>query len=134
MMIMEARERQIQELAEASLRVGHHGTAEALEARIRRPAGSIAGSGWRKFTSVNVHRYEDREAAYPFIVYQGGAPVLRNGNAVLTYDIADPDCVSTAIRATGMGLALRRKLASIEARLHHAGLHEPGDEVRAGLA
>lgn len=86
--------------------------SRALQLRLRAWVGEVHFR--------NVHRYEDRQAAYPYIVYHA-ARVFRPTRTLFTYDPADPGCAAAATRLAGA--RVQRVLAPIEARLHGSGLH-----------
>jgi len=67
--------------------------------------------------------YEDREAAYPVVLYQASRPFCGNPGHDFTLDLRDyPDCTNTLEQAWKLtGSSLRRTLAEVELRLNQAG-------------
>ena len=71
----------------------------------------------RYFAEIN--QFEDREAAYPLLVYQASRVFHGMQRPEFTYDAADPDTVAKACRLVGRGL--QDALAQVESRLQQAG-------------
>jgi hypothetical protein len=71
---------------------------------------------------ADVERYEDRDAAYPLLVYQASRLCYGQGRMDLTFDVADPQTMVDALKMTGR--ALRTLLEGVEQRLMAAGKPE----------
>jgi hypothetical protein len=69
------------------------------------------------FTSVE--RYEDRDAAYPMVVYEACRPCFGRPRTEFTYDAADQETLPAACRM--IGRAMQSVLARAEKRLYEAG-------------
>jgi hypothetical protein len=67
-------------------------------------------------------RYENREKAYPLIVYQASRLCFGRARTEFTYDVADPETLPAAFRMIGQGL--RRVLAGVETALRESGRPE----------
>jgi hypothetical protein len=67
-------------------------------------------------------RYEDREAAYPLLVYAASRICRGRPRTEFTYDVADPEMLPCALHM--IGRSLQAVLARVEARLHQAGRPE----------
>ena len=67
-------------------------------------------------------RYEDRGAAYPWVVYEACRVFYGRPRTEFAYDVADPATLPTALRA--IGKATREVLDRIAQRLHEAGRPE----------
>jgi len=67
----------------------------------------------------NTARYEDRDGAYPLIVYQASRLCFGRARTEFTYDVADPQTLPAALRMIGQ--ALRRILAGVETTLRESG-------------
>ena len=70
----------------------------------------------------DVARYEDREAAYPLLVYEASRICHGRPRTEFTYDIADPETLPCAMKL--IGRALQGVLKRVEGRLHEAGRPE----------
>lgn len=70
-------------------------------------------------------RYQDREAAYPMLVYEVTRLHYGRPRTEFTYDLRDyPDCQSTLASAwKTIGRSLQTVMANAERRLHDAGMH-----------
>ena len=66
--------------------------------------------------------YEDREAAYPLMVYAASRICRGRPRTEFTYDLSDPEIFPRATHL--IGRALQDVLQSIEGKLHAAGCHE----------
>jgi hypothetical protein len=76
--------------------------------------------GWvPKLYFTSVERYEDRDAAYPMVVYEACRVCYGRPRTEFTYDVADPETLPGACRM--IGRAMQTALAPIEKRLHEAG-------------
>jgi len=71
---------------------------------------------------LQLERFEDRECAYPFLVYAATRPCPGRPRTEFTWDIADEETLPEAMRLRGQ--ALRDVLTKVEKRLHAAGRHE----------
>jgi hypothetical protein len=67
-------------------------------------------------------RYEDREAAYPLLVYAASRLCPGRPRTEFTYDIADPETLPRALNM--IGTALQGVLHTVACRLHEAGRPE----------
>jgi hypothetical protein len=67
-------------------------------------------------------RYEDRDMAYPLIVYAASRPCHGRARMEFTYDVADPELLPCATKM--IGRALQSALESVERRLHEEGFPE----------
>lgn len=76
---------------------------------------------WQRFRDAE--RYEDRPAAYPFLVYEATRLCYGRPRTEFTYDLSDyPDCSSTLASAWKLiGRSLQGILAKVEQRLTEAG-------------
>jgi hypothetical protein len=64
-------------------------------------------------------RYEERDAAYPMVVYEACRPCFGRPRTEFTYDIADPETLPSAYSM--IGRALQTVLARIEKQLYGEG-------------
>ena len=70
----------------------------------------------------DVERLQNREAAYPLLVYAASRVCRGRPRTEFTYDVADEE---TLARATHLiGRSLQEVLRGVESRLHAAGRHE----------
>jgi hypothetical protein len=67
-------------------------------------------------------RYEDREACFPLIVYEGSRRCYGRPRMEFTYDVADSETLPSALRMIGTGM--REVLARAETRLYKSGRPE----------
>jgi hypothetical protein len=67
----------------------------------------------------DITRYEDREAAYPWVVYEACRVCHGRPRTEFTYDIADPTTLPAALQ--GVGRAMQTALSRIEKQLYEAG-------------
>jgi hypothetical protein len=72
----------------------------------------------------DISRYEDRDVAYPMIVYEATRLCYGRPRTEFTYDLRDyPDCRATLAQAWKMtGRSLQTVLARTERRLYDAGM------------
>ncbi len=68
---------------------------------------------------LDARRFEDREAAYPVLVYAACRPCYGRPKTEFTYDIADPRTITSAMH--NIGVTLRSVLEPVEQRLRDAG-------------
>lgn len=64
-------------------------------------------------------QFEDRVAAYPVLLYRASRPCHGRPRTEFTYDVADPQSMTSAWRMTGQ--SLQSVLAHVETRLHVEG-------------
>ncbi len=67
-------------------------------------------------------RYEDRDAAYPMLVYAASRPCRGRPRTEFTYHVADPEALPCALNL--IGTSLQKVLAAVEQRLHESGRPE----------
>ena len=67
----------------------------------------------------DIERYEDREDAYPLLVYAASRRSPGRPRTEFTFDIADPEALDFALRI--IGRSLQNVLARVEQRLREAG-------------
>ena len=67
-------------------------------------------------------RYEDRDAAYPLLVYAASRPCRGRPRTEFTYDIADPEALPCALKL--IGTSLQNVLGAVEQRLYECGRPE----------
>jgi hypothetical protein len=74
----------------------------------------------------DIARFEDRQTAFPMIVYQAARICRGHSGGEVTYDFSDyPDCrLTLALSLKMTGLNLQAILAIAERRLNEAGMHE----------
>lgn len=70
----------------------------------------------------DVSKYEDREAAYQFVVYEAGRMFYGRPRTEFTFDVADPATLPAVLRT--IGRSMRTVLERIEKRLYEAGRPE----------
>jgi len=64
-------------------------------------------------------RYEDRNAAFPLLVYAASRPCRGRPRTEFTYDVVDPKALSSAFHQ--IGASLQDVLESVERRLYDSG-------------
>jgi hypothetical protein len=64
-------------------------------------------------------RYEDRDAAFPLLVYAASRPCRGRPSTEFTYDVADQEVLPRALHQ--IGASLRSVLESVERRLYDCG-------------
>jgi len=64
-------------------------------------------------------RYEDRDAAFPLLVYAASRPCRGRASTEFTYDVADEEVLPRALHQ--IGASLRSVLESVERRLYDCG-------------
>ena len=67
-------------------------------------------------------RYEDRDAAYPLLVYAASRPCRGRPRTEFTYDVVDPELLPCALHL--IGASLQAVLAKVESFLHQCGRPE----------
>jgi hypothetical protein len=67
-------------------------------------------------------RYEDRDAAFPLLVYAASRPCRGRPRTEFTYDVVDPETLPNAFHLIGSSLQL--VLAKVERRLYECGRPE----------
>jgi hypothetical protein len=67
-------------------------------------------------------RYEDRDAAFPMLVYAASRPCRGRPRTEFTYDVGDPEVLSCALNL--IGTSLQAVLAGVESRLYRCGRPE----------
>lgn len=67
----------------------------------------------------DIARYEDRDAAYPFLVYEASRVCYGRPRTEFAYDVADAETLPMSLRM--IGRAMQSALSGVEARLHEAG-------------
>ncbi len=70
----------------------------------------------------DVARYEDRDAAYPMLVYTASRPCRGRPRTEFTYDVVDPETLPRAFHL--IGVSLQAVLAKVERRLYECGRPE----------
>jgi hypothetical protein len=75
-----------------------------------------------EFHFTDTARYEDRNAAYPLLVYAASRICRGRPRTEFTYDLADPEVLPRAMHM--IGRSLQTVLAGVESRLHAAGKPE----------
>src|SRR5579871_2548998 len=70
----------------------------------------------------DVVRFQDRDAAYPILVYAACRLSYGRPKTEFTFDVADPGVLASALHNIGMSLKL--VLEPVEKRLHAAGMSE----------
>jgi hypothetical protein len=66
----------------------------------------------------DIERYEDRDTAYPLVVYAASRICPGRPRTEFTFDLADPDALAESLRM--IGRSLREVLAQVEQRLRAA--------------
>ena len=64
-------------------------------------------------------RYEDRDAAFPLLVYAASRPCRGRPRTEFTYDVADEEMLPRALHL--IGASLQSVLETVERRLHDGG-------------
>ena len=67
-------------------------------------------------------RYEDRDAAFPLLVYAASRPCRGRPRTEFTYDVVDEETLPSALHL--IGSSLQAVLAKVERRLHECGRPE----------
>jgi len=67
-------------------------------------------------------RYEDRDAAYPLLVYAASRPCRGRPRTEFTYDVVDEETLPNAYHL--IGTSLQAVMAKVERRLHECGRPE----------
>ncbi len=67
-------------------------------------------------------RYEDRDAAFPLLVYAASRPCRGRPRTEFTYDVVDPEVLPCALNL--IGTSLQNVLRKVESHLHQCGRPE----------